>query len=297
MIDLESRLFFSLAEFKQQYLPLWLLLMALFGLVIGSFLNVVICRLPILLLRNQRTEARRCLGLPVEAVRRFDLCVPASCCPHCGQGITPRHNIPLLSWILLRGRAACCGQPISVRYPATEGLMMLLFVGLSWGCPPGWLWLAELVFFSYLVALAFIDFGSGFLPDLLTLPLLWFGLAFNAYQGVFALQDAVFGAMAGYLSLWSLFHGFRLLSGKEGLGYGDFKFLAALGAWLGWQVLPALILLAAVAGLVVALLQRISARKTAAGGMRTVEIAFGPYLAAAAGVMVCSGQSLLNWPL
>lgn len=280
-------LFESLAAFKQLCLPLWLLITALFGLTIGSFLNVVICRLPVMIERSQQAEARSCLGLPAESASRFDLQMPASSCPGCGQGIRLRNNIPLLSGLLLRGRAACCGEKISVIYPLVEGLVMLLFITLSWLMVPDWSWLGALLFFSALLTLALIDLRCGLLPDVLTLPLLWFGLTFNILQEQSSLQDAVIGAMAGYLLLWTVFHLFKLLSGKEGIGYGDFKFLAALGAWLGWQNLPALILIAASTALFIALCVALSNPvKSTNKRRRQVEIAFGPYLAFAAAALM-----------
>lgn len=280
-------LFDSLTAFKQLFLPLWLLITALFGLTIGSFLNVVICRLPVMLLRGQQAEARDCLGLPAESGRDVNLQTPASCCPRCGQGITPRHNIPLLSWLILRGRAACCGEKISAIYPLVEGLVMLLFITLSWMMPPDWPWLAALLFFSFLLTLALIDIRCGLLPDVLTLSLLWLGLAFNLTQDEYALQDAVIGAMVGYLLLWTVFQLFKRVSGKEGLGYGDFKFLAALGAWLGWQALPELILIAATTALCIALVVTLLKRLRAASLVtRQGEIAFGPYLAFAAATLM-----------
>ena len=250
------------------------------GLCIGSFLNVVIHRLPIMLMRAWRREAAAELGAPHAGddplVEPFNLAVPRSHCPACGEPVKALDNIPIISWIRLRGRCAGCAAPISLRYPLVEllGALAALAAALAFGLT--WTALAAAVFLWALIALACIDLESGLLPDQLTLPLLWCGLLVNV-PGVFApLASAVVGAAAGYLLLWTTYWGFKLVTGKEGMGYGDFKLLAAIGAWLGWQALPAVVLLAAIAGILYALPPILMGRRD-----RNAPIRFGPFLAAA----------------
>jgi len=271
------------------------------GLAVGSFLNVVIYRLPVMLERAWREQCRELSGeaasatLPAAAPERFNLAVPRSACPACQAPISALQNIPLISWLVLRGRCAHCGQPISVRYPLVEALSGVLCATVAWKFGFGWPALAALVLTWFLIALTFIDVDHQLLPDGLTLPLLWLGLLVSLWgpqPGADALpvdlRSSLIGAMAGYVSLWSVYHLFRLLTGKEGMGYGDFKLFAALGAWLGWQMLLPIILVAAAVGAVVGI-TLLSLR----GQSRATPIAFGPFLAAAGWLMLMFGQQLV----
>ncbi len=264
----------------------------LLGLCIGSFLNVVIHRLPKMMERDwqaQCAESRDELhdnappdGEPLSLAR------PRSRCPHCGHAITALENIPVLSYLLiLKGKCAGCGQRISPRYPIVELLTGLLSAYAAWHFGPTLQLAGALLLIWALIALTFIDFDTQLLPDSITLPLLWLGLAFNLPATFTDLPAAVIGAMAGYLALWSVFWLFRLATGKEGMGYGDFKLLAALGAWLGWPLLPAIILISSVVGAVVGVTLIIAARHG-----RNVPIPFGPYLAAAGVITLFWGDAI-----
>jgi leader peptidase (prepilin peptidase) / N-methyltransferase len=272
------------------------------GLVVGSFLNVVIYRLPVMLERSWREQCAQSSGeaaaatVPaVSAPQRFNLVVPRSACPACGAPIAAWHNIPLISWVLLRGRCASCGQPISVRYPLVEALSGVLCAAVALKFGFGWQAFGALTLTWFLIALTFIDIDHQLLPDSLTLPLLWLGLLLSlwgpqagASPPPVDLRSSLIGAIAGYVSLWSVYHLFRLLTGKEGMGYGDFKLFAALGAWLGWQMLLPIILIAAAAGSVVGI-----ALIAVRGRNRSTPIAFGPFLAAAGWLMLMFGQPLV----
>lgn len=265
----------QLIAFSEAYLLLWCSALAVLGLIIGSFLNVVIHRLPIMLEMQWRDEAALSAdGEALVAQARYDLWWPRSHCPHCQQPIALRNNVPVLGWLLLRGRSRCCHQPIAWRYPLVEAVTGILFVvaGSLW--PPGVSLLGALVLISFLIALAAIDAETLLLPDALTLPLLWLGLFINLSDAFVPLESAVIGAMAGYLALWVVYWLFKTLTGKDALGAGDFKLLAALGAWLGWQALPQLVLLAALGGLVVTCLWR-----WRRGSDFEQPLAFGPWLA------------------
>jgi leader peptidase (prepilin peptidase) / N-methyltransferase len=265
-------------------------LAALAGLMIGSFLNVVIHRLPLMMQREWEQEARAVLEQPAPDAepRRYDLWWPRSQCPQCSREIRARENIPVLSFLLLRGRCPGCATRISWQYPLVEMLTAVLFAATIWHFGATAAGLAALLFTGFLVAAAGIDARTTLLPDQLTLPLLWLGLAANHFGLFTDLESAVIGAMAGYLSLWLVYHGFRLLTGKEGMGYGDFKLLAALGAWLGWQALPMILLLASLVGAIVGI-TLILAR----GRDRDIPIPFGPYLAAAGWLALIWGDALL----
>ena len=220
----------------------------LFGLLVGSFLNVVIHRVPIMLDREWRAQAEELAGREPAKSEPYNLVVPRSACPSCQAPITALQNIPVVSWLALRGKCANCGAGISARYPLVELLTGLMSAAVAWKFGFGWPLLAALVLTWFLVALTFIDLDTQLLPDRLTLPLLWLGLLVNT-GGLFVdLRSAVLGAAGGYLLLWSVYWGFKLLAGKEGMGYGDFKFLAAIGAWTGWQTLPLALLVSAGAG-------------------------------------------------
>ena len=273
-----------------------------FGLLVGSFLNVVIYRLPIMLDRQWRAQCAELAGhdphattVAAGAAEPFNLVVPRSACPACKAPITALQNIPLVSWLALRGRCARCGAPIPVRYPLVELLTGLLsaWVAARFGFGPGALGALALTWF--LIALACIDIDTQLLPDSLTLPLLWLGLTLSLFgpaggTGIpVDLRSGVIGALAGYLSLWSVYHLFRLITGKEGMGYGDFKLFAALGAWLGWQMLLPVILIAAVAGAVVGIAVLAVRRQS-----RATPIPFGPFLAAAGWLVLMFGQGLVG---
>lgn len=273
---------------------LYFSLVFLFSLMIGSFLNVVIHRLPIMLEREWQAEYLGYFNPEAQPQQeeRYNLMVPRSACPHCGHTITAMENIPLLSWLWLKGRCRECQAPISARYPLVELLTALLSLVVAATFPPGWGLLAALLLTWVLVALTFIDLDKMLLPDQLTLPLLWGGLLFNLAGGFAPLADAVIGAMTGYLVLWSLYWAFKLLTGKEGMGYGDFKLLAALGAWLGWQALPIVLLLSSLVGAFIGigliLLRNHHQNKP---------IPFGPYLAIAGWIALLWGDTITRWYL
>lgn len=263
--------------------------LAVLGLLVGSFLNVIIYRLPVMMMRDWRKQASELLNLPPPEHDQdiFNLALPNSRCPCCHHKIKPWENIPVVSWLFLRGRCSSCKQPISVRYPIVElacgilsgvvawqfgfGLQAFAFVLLTWG----------------LLALSLIDADHQLLPDVLVLPLLWLGLIVN-YYGLFAsLNDALWGAVIGYMSLWLLYWAFKLIRGKEGMGYGDFKLFAVAGAWGGWQVLPTTITIAAFVGLVVSVVLLFCQRN----GFDK-PIPFGPYLALAMWIAIIGAESV-----
>lgn len=247
---------------------------AIFGLCCGSFLNVVIHRMPKIMEQEWRRHCADLTGQEVEAAPPYNLLVPASTCPICGHTIRAWENIPLLSYAWLRGRCSACGSLISIRYPLVEAISGLFAGLLAWQFGPSWSALAAMLFVFAMVALTFIDFETYLLPDDITLPLLWLGLLVNL-GGVFTdLQSAVVGAMAGYIALWAVYWLFFLATGKEGMGQGDFKLLAAIGAWFGWQLLPAVVLLASVLGASVGIVLILLYRHG-----RNTPIPFGPYLA------------------
>ena len=266
------------------------------GLLIGSFLNVVIHRLPIMMEREyQRDFYSYFEKTPSTAEQKqlnqiFNLILPHSHCPKCETVIKPWQNIPIVSYLLLGGKCGNCGTPISKRYPLVELATGILTAIVVWQLGFTWQALAGVFFTWALVALTGIDFDKQLLPDSITLPLLWAGLLINIW-GVFApLQDAVIGAIAGYLALWSVFHVFKLVTGKEGMGAGDFKILAAIGAWFGWQVLPLVILLSAAVGALVGILWTLIS-----GRDKNLPIAFGPYLAGAAWIAMLWGELIMGW--
>lgn len=273
---------------------LYFSLVFLFSLMIGSFLNVVIHRLPIMLEREWQAEYLSYFNpeTQLQQEERYNLMVPRSACPHCGHAITAMENIPLLSWLWLKGRCRECQAPISARYPLVELLTALLSLVVAATFPLSWGLLAALLLTWVLVALTFIDLDKMLLPDQLTLPLLWGGLLFNLAGGFVPLADAVIGAMAGYLVLWSLYWAFKLLTGKEGMGYGDFKLLAALGAWLGWQALPIVLLLSSLVGAIIGI-SLILLRNHHQGK----PIPFGPYLAIAGWIALLWGDTITRWYL
>ncbi|HXS50894.1 MAG TPA: A24 family peptidase [Usitatibacter sp.] len=255
--------------------PAWLLAtVAVVGLCVGSFLNVVIHRLPRMMEAQWRAECAALDGREPAPVEAFNLVTPRSRCPSCGAQITALQNIPVVSWLALRGRCASCRAPISVRYPAVELAAGLLAMLLAWRLGYSAALALALVYGWALLALTFIDLDTQLLPDDITLPLLWLGLIANAFGLFTDLRSAVMGAAAGYLVLWLVYWAFRLLAKKEGMGYGDFKLLAAIGAWTGWQVLPVAIVVAAGLGAILGSLSLWLSRKGA-----DTRIPFGPYLA------------------
>ena len=260
---------------------------ALLGLMVGSFLNVVIHRLPKMMERDWHCQCAELREEVVPVYETLTLATPRSRCPACGHAISALENIPVLSWLFLRGKCSACKAAISPRYPLVEMLTGLLsaLAALVFGCT--WAGAGALLLTWALIALTFIDADTQLLPDSITLPLLWGGLLFNLFGTYTDLASAVIGAMAGYLALWSVYWGFKLATGKEGMGYGDFKLLAALGAWLGWQVLPITILLSSLVGAVVGIGLIVLARHG-----RQIPIPFGPYLAAAGLIALYWGKEL-----
>lgn len=263
----------------------------LLGLCIGSFLNVVVHRLPLMLERGWKLESAEMLGVKVDEPEAVTLTRPRSRCPSCGQGIAWHQNIPVLSFVWLRGKCAACKKRIAARYPLIEIATGVLFAALGWrfgALPLVLLWCA---FAATLVALAAIDWDTTLLPDNLTLPLLWAGLVASALGWTLPLSDTLWGAVAGYLSLWSVYWLFKLATGKEGMGFGDFKLLAALGAWLGVKMILPIVLAASMLGAVVGLVMKVS------GSLREGRyVPFGPFLAGAGLVVLFAGQArVLNW--
>ncbi len=260
-----------------------------FGLIIGSFLNVVILRLPVMMQNEWQGQAREILELDAEAPQQpFNLVYPNSRCPTCERGIQPWENIPLLSYVVLRGRCAGCGTPISIRYPLIEAFTALLAVLVIWvfgATPTG---MVCLILTFGLIAASVIDYDHQLIPDDITLPLLWLGLVVNSFDLIVPLTDAFWGAVAGYLSLWSVYQLFKLITGKEGMGFGDFKLLAMLGAWMGWQALPLIIILSSFAGAI------IGGALIALGRDRAKPIPFGPYLAIAGFVALLWGEAITS---
>ncbi len=279
----------------------FILAACMFALLIGSFLNVVIHRVPIMMERSWREQCSELAETPASDLPegRFDILSPRSRCPSCGHKITAAQNIPILSYVMLGGKCAGCGTKIPMRYPVIELLTGLLTGVVAWHFGFGWEALAAIGMTWMLIAISVIDIDHQYIYDNMVLPLLWAGLALSLWYPMAGAETlfiepkaALVGALAGYLSLWSVYHLFRLLTGKEGMGYGDFKLLAALGAWLGWKMLPLIILTSAVVGAVTGILM-IAARRHE----RSVPIPFGPYLAAAGWIAMLWGTDIVNWYL
>ncbi|MEJ2346637.1 MAG: A24 family peptidase [Gammaproteobacteria bacterium] len=260
------------------------------GLMVGSFLNVVIYRLPLMLEREWRSQCRELLDLdPAVEEAPFNLAVPRSRCPHCGHAITAMENIPILSYLALRGRCSSCGASISARYPIVEAATGLISVAVAWRFGFSVHTPAALVLSWALIALSMIDYDHKLLPDAITLPVLWLGLLLGVFGVFISAPQSVIGAVAGYLSLWVVFKLFKLMTGKEGMGYGDFKLLALLGAWMGWQMLPVIIILSSVVGAAVGI-----GLIALAGRDRSVPIPYGPYLAAAGWIALLWGHDIVS---
>ncbi len=275
--------------------PNWLIgTVFIVSLLIGSFLNVVIHRLPIMMEREWRLQAEAILNTAPQqdSGQPYNLITPRSACPQCHTQLSALQNIPVISWLLLKARCAHCKHPISARYPLIELVTALLSAVVAWRFGFNWHMAAALVLTWTLIALSAIDLDHQLLPDSLTLPLLWLGLACSLMPNqlsTITTQEALMGAMVGYLSLWLVYHLFKLATGKEGMGYGDFKLLAALGAWLGWQMLPLIILLSACVGAAVGI-GLIFFR----GRDHSIPMPFGPYLAAAGWIALLWGQQIVS---
>ena len=262
-------------------------LAGLFGLLIGSFLNVVIYRLPKIMEREWKTQLAEANGLETSTQAPYNLIKPDSSCPHCGHAIRAWENIPLISYTLQKGKCTACKTPISLRYPLVEALTGGLAALCAWKFGLNSMALGAFIFSASLLTLTFIDIDTYLLPDNITLPLVWAGLLFNIYGTFSGLAAAVIGACLGYLVLWSVYWLFKLTTGKEGMGYGDFKLLAAIGAWLGWPMLPLTILASSLVGAVVGI-TLIILRKQG----RDTPIPFGPYLAGAGLIALFAGKEL-----
>ncbi|MEE9101499.1 A24 family peptidase [Pseudomonas nitroreducens] len=278
----------ALLELLASHVLAFVLCTALLGLLVGSFLNVVIHRLPRMMERDWQREARLALDLPEgEPQPTYNLILPNSQCPHCGHEIKAWENIPVVSYLALGGKCSSCKTPISKRYPLIELACGALSAFIAWHYGFGWQAGAMLLLGWGLLAMSMIDVDHQLLPDALVLPLLWLGLIVN-YFGLFtSLGDALWGAVFGYLSLWSVYWLFKLLTGKEGMGYGDFKLLAMLGAWGGWQVLPLTILLSSLVGAVLGIITlRLRKAET------STPIPFGPYLAIAGWIALLWGDQI-----
>lgn len=272
-------------------LPPWFVIVTvgMLGLLVGSFLNVVILRLPVMLERRWRAQCDEMPGgtAPQTPPERFDLVAPGSRCPQCGHRLTALENIPLVSYVWLGGKCRACRQPISPRYPLVELTTGLLSAAIAWrfGVSPAMA--GALVLTWALIALSVIDYDHQLLPDDITLPLLWGGLAFNLHGIYASLPAAVIGAIAGYVSLWLVYQLFKLITGREGMGYGDFKLFAAFGAWLGWQSLPLIILISSFLGAVIGVSMILML-----GRDRTLPIPFGPFLCVAGWIALLWGDAI-----
>ncbi|MFZ3024038.1 prepilin peptidase [Pseudomonas sp.] len=278
----------SMLEPLHTNMGLLILCTLVLGMLTGSFLNVVVYRLPKMLMCDWQTQAREILNLPAEADKQtFNLILPNSSCPHCAHEIKPWENIPIFSWLFLRGKCSACKAPISTRYPLVELTCGLLSAYVAWHFGFTWQTGSVLLLTWGLLAMSLIDADHQLLPDALVLPLLWLGLIVNQFSLFASPADALWGAIAGYLSLWSVYWLFKLVTGKEGMGYGDFKLLAMLGAWGGWQILPLTILLSSLVGAVLGVIMlRLRNAET------STPIPFGPYLAIAGWIALLWGEQI-----
>jgi leader peptidase (prepilin peptidase)/N-methyltransferase len=277
----------ALIEILQSHPFFFVVLCGIAGLLVGSFLNVVIHRLPKMMEREWHDQCAELNGNEPENVLPYNLFMPHSACPNCGHKISALENIPVISYLLLRGKCKDCNTHISARYPIVETVSGLLGAYVAWHFGFSLAALAALLFIWMLLALICIDLDTQLLPDDITLPLLWLGLLFNLSATFIDINSAVIGAITGYLALWSIYWLFKLATGKEGMGYGDFKLLAAIGAWVGWQMLPLVIMLSSAVGTVVGITLIIAARLG-----RNVPIPFGPYLAGGGVIALFWGQPL-----
>ena len=278
-------------EFVFESTPLLYAGVLIFGAVIGSFLNVVILRIPPLLEYDWRCQCRELLDRDKsDEERPPGIVFSRSHCPKCGHGIRAHENIPVISYLLLRGKCSACTAGISFRYPLVEFITAALFVITIWHFGPNLQGLTALFLTALLIAMAGIDIDHQLLPDNMTIPLMWAGILISFWSVHTDLASSVTGAIAGYLILWSVYHVFRLLTGKEGMGYGDFKLLAALGAWMGWQMLPLIVLLSSVVGAVVGLVLMATGRLK-----KDKPMPFGPFIAAAGWIALIWGEQIINF--
>lgn len=271
---------------------LFIAVSVIFGLLVGSFLNVVIYRMPKIMEREWHNNCLELQGLEIPEQPKFSISKPRSACPQCGHQITALENIPVISYLFLKGKCSNCKTKISPRYPLIEALTGLLIGLVSWKFGYSSLTFFAWIFTFALIALTFIDFDTQLLPDDITLPLLWLGLFVNLNTGFADLKSAVIGAIAGYLILWTIYWIFKLVTGKEGMGYGDFKLLAAIGAWFGWQLLPAVILLSSIVGVIIGVGLIIYAKRG-----REVPMPFGPFLALGGIAALFFGPQLASYYL
>jgi len=279
----------ALIEYLASHVLAFILLAGLLGLIVGSFLNVVIHRLPIMMERAWLRQSREMLEPDAEqaAEPTFNIILPHSHCPHCNTEIKAWQNLPIISYLLLKGRCGHCREKISLRYPAVEMLTAVLSAVVAWHFGFGWEAGAMLVLTWALISLSLIDADTQLLPDAIVLPMLWLGLIANSFTLFTDLQTALWGAVAGYLSLWVVFWAFKLATGKEGMGYGDFKLLAMLGAWGGWQILPLTILLSSLVGAILGIIILKSR-----GQSNATPLPFGPYLAIAGWIALIWGDTI-----
>ncbi len=276
-----------------------IIIAGILGLLVGSFLNVVILRLPVMMKRQWQEQCRDVLELPENSADAkdtgpFNLLTPGSHCPQCRHSISALENIPIISYLMIRGKCTACGAPIPLRYPITEALTAILTAIVAWRFGFSWECLAALTLTWPLIALSIIDIDHQLLPDSITLPVLWLGLLLSLFDVFTTTNNAIIGAMVGYLSLWSVYQLFKLLTGKEGMGYGDFKLLAMLGAWTGWQTILLIVLLSSVVGAVIGI-----AMIVVRGHDKSIPIPFGPYLAIAGWIALLWGDGItaayLTW--
>jgi leader peptidase (prepilin peptidase) / N-methyltransferase len=277
----------EISNILQQNSAIFITVSTLLGLMVGSFLNVVIYRLPKIMEHEWHNNCLELQGKEIPAQTTYTLSKPRSACPSCGHKITALENIPIVSYLALRGRCSGCNSPISARYPLIEALTGTLICLISWKFGYSSTTIFASAFTFALIALTFIDFDTQLLPDDITLPLLWLGLLFNLNFGFTDLKSAVIGAVAGYLILWSVYWLFKLIRGKEGMGYGDFKLLAAIGAWFGWKLLPAVILLSSTLGAIIGVALIVLAKRG-----KEVPMPFGPFLAIGGIAALFFGQQL-----
>ena len=284
--------FIAASSTLQQNSVIFITVSVIFGLMVGSFLNVVIHRLPKIMEREWHNNCLDLQGQKIPELAQYTLAKPRSACPNCGHKITALENIPVISYLFLKGRCSSCHANISIRYPLIEALTGMLIGLVSWKFGYTSTTLFAWVFCFALVSLTFIDFDTQLLPDDITLPLLWLGLLFNLNNGFTSLNAAVIGAIAGYMILWSIYWAFKLATGKEGMGYGDFKLLAAIGAWFGWQLLPAVILLSSVLGAIIGISLIIFTKQG-----RETPMPFGPFLAIGGIAALFLGPQLASYYL
>ena len=284
----------SFIDTLQQFPAVFLGSLFVLGACVGSFLNVVIYRLPVMMERDWRSECREFLELPEESDDNAELSLstPRSRCGNCGHQITALENIPIVSYLFLGGKCSACKTPLSLQYPAVELFTAIISVIVGWHFGVSWQTLAALFLSWSLIAASGIDISHKLLPDSITLPLLWLGILLSFFNVFVDLQSSVIGAMAGYMSLWSVFMLFKLVTGKEGMGYGDFKLLGMLGAWTGWELLFAIILTSSVVGAAIGITMILLKKRE-----RSTQIPFGPYLAAAGWLVLLWGNDIMDFYL